>query len=378
MRRQFWMNPANRLCSEGYFRCSIHREALRPPKACLPNCAEPTIALGWPCLRAAQERGRGSSPWIASNTSSSGSGHFHAGFRFKKSAPVQFGAKSAIFAFIDRHCGEYGIEFLCQHYAVSTSGYYAWRHRAPSARAEANHTLLERIARIHRRSHGTYGSPRVVQALRKEGLAAGEHRVARLMRAAGLKGRLVTVTRRAPGVHRFFEATDNLRVGTAPPAAMNQQWVGEVPALKANGHPCFLAAVMDGYSRRIVGWALGSDRTVDLTARAMQRAIRTPAPAQPLIFHSDRGIEYAAYRYRAILTQHGIRPSMNRPRYCQDNAHMESFFHTMKIEWIRGRTFESFAELEAALKTYIRFYNHHRLHSGIDYHTPEEYERVEA
>jgi len=196
------------------------------------------------------------------------------------------------------------------------------------------------------------------------------------MRAAGLKGRVVMVTRRAPGVHRVFEATANLRVGTAPPAAMNQQWVGDVTYLKANGRPCFLATVMDGSSRRIVGWALGSDRTVDLTARAMQRAIRTRAPAHALIFHSDRGIEYGAYRARAILAQHGIRPSMNRPRCGQDNAHMESCFHTMKIEWIRGRTFATFAELEAALTAYIRFYNHRRLHSGIDYRTPEEYERV--
>jgi len=283
-----------------------------------------------------------------------------------------------MFAFIGRHRGEHGIEFLCRHYGVSKSGYYASRRRAPSARAEANHTLLQRIERIHRRSHGTYGSPRVVQALHKEGLAASEKRVARLMRAAGLKGRVVQVTRRAPGVHRFFEATDNLRVATAPPAAINQQWVGDVTYLKANGRPCFLAAVMDVYSRRIVGWAFGLDRTVNLTARAMRRAIRNRGPAQALIFHSDRGIEYGAYRYRAILTQHGIRPSMNRPRYCQDNAHMESFFHTMKTEWIRGRTFASFAELEAALKTYIRFYNYHRLHSGIDYHTPEEYEGLMA
>ena len=238
--------------------------------------------------------------------------------------------------------------------------------------------LLQRIERIHRRSHGTYGSPRVVQALHRQGIAASAKRVARLMRAAGLKGRVVRVTRRAPGVHRFFEATENLRVAVAPPAGINEQRVGDITALKANGRPCFLAAVMDVYSRRIVGWALGADRTVNLTARAMRRAIRTRAPGQALIFHSDRGIEYGAYRYRAILTQHGIRPSVNRPRYCQDNAHMESFFHSMKTEWIRGRIFGSFGELEAALTAYFRFYNHHRLHSGINYHTPEEYERLVA
>jgi transposase InsO family protein len=217
-----------------------------------------------------------------------------------------------------------------------------------------------------------------VRALRKEGIAASENRVARLMRAAGLQGRVVRVTRRAPGVHRFFEATDNLRVGTAPPTGINQQWVGDVTYLKAKGRPCFLAAVMDVSSRRIVGWAFGSDRTVNLTALAVQRAIRNRAPARALIFHSDRGIEYGAYRYRAILRRHGIRPSMNRPRCYQDNAHMESFFHTLKTEWIRGRSFATFAELEAALKAYIGFYNHHRLHSSIDYNTPEEYERLVA
>ena len=263
---------------------------------------------------------------------------------------------------------------MCRLYGVTRAGYYAWRHRAPSARAEANHALLTRIEQIHRRSHGTYGSPRVAQVLHQHGIAANEKRVARLMRAAGLQGRVVKVTRRAPGGHRFFEATANLRVATAPPTAPNQQWVGDVTYLTANGRPCFLAAVMDVYSRRLVGWAVGADRTVTLTSRAIQRAIRTRTPAR--IFHSDRGIEYGAYRYRALLTQHGVRPSANRPRCAQDNAHIESFFHTLKIEWIRGRTFTTFAELEAALKAYIRFYNHHRLHSGIDYHTPAEYERL--
>ncbi len=265
---------------------------------------------------------------------------------------------------------------MCRLYGVTRAGYYAWRHRAPSARAEANTTLLQRIEHIHRRSHGTYGSPRIHRVLQGGGARVGKNRVARLMRAAGLQGRVVRVTRRAPGVHRFYQATDNLRLAAAKPITVNQQWVGDVTYLKVNDTPCFLAAVMDVYSRRIVGWAVGADRTVNLTTRAIQRAIRTRVPAQALIFHSDRGIEYGAYRYRALLTQRGIRPSMNRPRCCQDNAHMESFFHTMKTEWIRGRTFTTFAGLEAALKAYIRFYNHHRLHSGIDYHTPEEYERV--
>ena len=122
--------------------------------------------------------------------------------------------------------------------------------------------------------------------------------------------------------------------------------------------------------------ALGADRSVALTTRAVQRAIRSRVGHENLLFHSDRGIEYGAYRYKAFLGEHGIRSSMNRPGHPGDNAHMESFFHSMKAEWIRGKTFKTFTELEVAVRQYIRFYNHHRLHSGIDYHTPAEYERL--
>lgn len=268
------------------------------------------------------------------------------------------------------------MEFLCRHYAVSRSGYYAWRHRLPSTRTQANHQLRKRIEHIYERSHGIYGSPRVWEALKRQGVACGENRVVRLMREAGLLGRVVRVTRRAPGVHRFYQATDNARLPQGAPRTVNQQWVGDVTYLKVNDKPCFMATVMDVYSRRVVGWALGRDRTVNLTARAMHRAIRGRQPAPALIFHSDRGIEYGAYRYRDLLARQGIRPSMNRPRCCQDNAHVESFFHTLKAEWFRGRTFATLAELEAALRGYIRFYNHHRLHSAIDYCTPAEYERL--
>ena len=266
--------------------------------------------------------------------------------------------------------------FLCRHHGVSTSGYYAWKHRAPCPRTRSNEALLRQIHRIHERSHGIYGSPRVWEALTQQGIRCGENRVARLMRRAFLQGRVVKVTRRAPGVQRFFEATPNLRKDQPVPNQPNQQWVGDVTYLKASGKQCFLATVMDVCSRRIVGYALGSDRTVNLTARAVQRAIRSRHTQGDLLFHSDRGIEYGAYRYKALLGTHGIRSSMNRPGHPGDNAHMESFFHSMKAEWIRGKIFNNFTELNTAVRNYIRFYNHHRLHSGIDYHTPVEYERL--
>ena len=266
--------------------------------------------------------------------------------------------------------------FLCRYYGVARSGYYAWRERSPSRRSRANAVLLHRIRRIHDRSHGIYGSPRVWEALQQQGIPCSENRVARLMRNAFLQGRVVKVTRRAPGVQRFFEATPNLRHDQPAPERPDQQWVGDVTYLKACGKRCFLATVMDVCSRRIVGYALGADRTVNLTARAVQRAIRARQTQRALLFHSDRGIEYGAYRYKALLGAHGIRSSMNRPGHPGDNAHMESFFHSLKAEWIRGKTFSNFSALETAIRDYIRFYNHQRLHSGIDYHTPAEYERL--
>jgi putative transposase len=244
-----------------------------------------------------------------------------------------------------------------------------------SDRMKANRALLKRIVTIHEKSHETYGSPRVFAALKKEGTACSEKRVARLMHAAGLKGRVVTVTRRAPGVQRFYERHENLRLGKPVPSTIDQQWVGDVTFLRVQGQQCFLAAIMDVYSRKILGWSLARDRTMQLTKRALTRALKDRTPSPGCIFHSDRGVEYGGAEYANNLKRHGFRISMNRSYHSQDNAHMESFFHSMKAEWIRGRSFENFEHLESALSTYMRFYNRYRLHSGIGYHTPMEYER---
>jgi transposase InsO family protein len=244
-----------------------------------------------------------------------------------------------------------------------------------SAQAQANRELLLQIVSIHNMSHETYGSPRVFAALHEKRVACSENRVARMMRKAGLKGRVVKVTRRAPGVHRFYERYNNLRLGKPQPGTVNEQWVGDVTYLRTSNQPCFLAVIMDVYSRRVLGWALGHDRTTELTRRALKQALKERTPPSGCIFHSDRGVEYGGAPYTDDLKHHGFRISMNRSYHSQDNAHMESFFHSMKAEWIRGKSFVSFEHLESSLGTYMRFYNCDRLHSGIDYHTPLEYER---
>jgi transposase InsO family protein len=245
-----------------------------------------------------------------------------------------------------------------------------------SNRVKISRALLKQIVTIHETSHETYGSPRVFETLKNQGVPCSENRVARLMRQAGLQGRVVKVTRRAPGVQQFFERHENLRIGNPVPPTINQQWVGDLTFLRVQGQPCFLSVVMDVCSRKIIGWALGRNRSTQLTTRAFVRAIKDRNPDPGCIFHSDRGSEYGCYDYANMLKRYGFRVSMNRAYHSQDNAHMESFFHSMKAEWIRGRSFESLEHLESALKTYMRFYNRYRLHSGIDYHTPIEYEKI--
>lgn len=247
--------------------------------------------------------------------------------------------------------------------------------RPESNRAIENKEILKRIEKIYEKSHKIYGSPRVWAALQKRGESCGLNRVARLMRLAGFQGRVVRVTRRVPGVQKFYERNDNLRLIKAAPVSINQQWVADLTYLKTQERHCYLATVMDVHSRKIVGWALGKDRTTTLTCRALLKAIRRRNPSPGLIFHSDRGVEYGGIKLRNILNKYGLRPSMSRAYHSQDNAHMESFFHSFKIEWVRGKFFPSMESLEKEIMHYIRFYNGYRLHSGIGYNSPNEYEK---
>ena len=267
--------------------------------------------------------------------------------------------------------------FLCQRYQVSRSGFYAWEARERSRRSRGDEQLKTHIERIHRDSHCTYGSPRIHEQLKREGVRCSNKRVARLMRELGLRARVSRLYRRSIGVHRFFEKTGNVRLAQPAPTRTNQIWVGDLTYLRLGKHWRYLATVMDLFSRRIIGWTIARNRTTAVTVRALKRAIALRDPKPGLLFHSDRGIEYSAYGYQALLRAHGIVPSMNRPRNCQDNAHMESFFHSLKAELVHRRRFASDAQLNSTLSGYIeRFYNTKRTHSSLGYHSPVEFERL--
>jgi transposase InsO family protein len=267
---------------------------------------------------------------------------------------------------------------MCALYGVTRAGFYAWRKRAPSERASEDEDLLERVRAIHRDSRGLYGSPRVTGQLRLDGHCIGRRRVARLMRQAGLQGRSARLYRNSKVKQRaFFASVPHLREGVEPTSS-NQVWVGDVTYLRVAGQWRYMAAVMDVHSRRIIGWSLGGRRDAALTKRALMRSSAKRGHTGGVIFHSDRGIEYASYAYRRQVERLGMLQSMNRAGKMNDNAHMESFFHSMKTEELHGKTFATDEQLRQALCSYISFYNNKRLHSSLKYLAPTTFEQREA
>ena len=289
-------------------------------------------------------------------------------------ATVSSGNKTERFGFINRFGSELGVRYLCDWLNVSPGGFYKWRDRGLSNRAKANIELLDKIRRIFVENRGAYGSPRVHAQLLRDGEQVSRGRVERLMRRAGLVGKAALVYRRRALVKPFYTSLPNLRLGRPKPKGVNEQWVGDVTYLKVSGEWRYLAVVMDLYSRRIIGWTLSQYRTSEVTREALRQALETRKVKPGLIFHTDRGVEYGAWLMQDELKKHGHLSSMNRAESVTDNAHMESFFRSMKTETTKGVEFRTESELRLALSSYIdEFYNVKRLHSGLGYKTPIEY-----
>ena len=199
------------------------------------------------------------------------------------------------------------------------------------------------------------------------------------MRESGLKGRVTRVTRRQPGLKRFQARGDNLLRKLEHPTSINQVWVADVTYLKVGKHWQYLATVMDLYSRRILGWSLSHTRTTELTKAAMGYALKKRNYPKGAILHTDRGVEYGGKEFQQLLKEYEFKHSLNRPGHCTDNAFMESFFHSLKAELIRGTSYKTANELRHSLSAYInKFYNTTRLHSALNYESPLQYEQRAA
>jgi putative transposase len=265
---------------------------------------------------------------------------------------------------------------LCRRFGVTSSGYYAWRGRWASDHQVKDVELRSLIRQFFDDSRGVYGSPRLHALLQHQGIRVSRKRVVRLMKQDQLKARAARVYRRVPGSKSFFcQVPNRLPEKTT---RQDQVWVADITFLRLPGRYHFLATVMDKHSRRIVGWSLSRQRTVPLTLTAFNRAMLNRRPPPGLIFHTDRGIEFAAYAFRDHLARLGVVQSMNRPKNMNDNAHMESFYHSLKSEELAGRRFETEEQLASAIRSYTQRYNTRRLHSSLGYRSPIDYERLAA
>ena len=269
----------------------------------------------------------------------------------------------------------YPVATMCRLLEVSTSGYYAWRDRGPSARALEDMALTKRIRGYHERSRGTYGMPRIHADLTEEGIHVGRKRVARLMRAAGLAG----VSRRK-GTRTTIRRTDARpapdlveRDFTAP--GPDRLWVADITYVSTWAGFLFLAVVLDAFSRRVVGWAMATHLKTQLVLDALDMALGQRKPHR-VIHHSDQGSQYTSVAFGKRCQQAGVRPSMGSVGDCYDNAMCESFFATLECELLDRFPFRNQVEARMAIFEYIEgWYNLNRRHSRLDYLSPMKYER---
>jgi transposase InsO family protein len=276
---------------------------------------------------------------------------------------------------IQEHDRRYPIRLMCRALAVSAAGYYAWRSRPESARSAHTRTLLSAIRVLHQESRETYGSPSIWDALVKQGHRIGEHRVARLMRQNGLRAKTVKKWRATTQSQHRFPVAANTLDRTFTVAVPNRVWAGDITYVWTTEGWLYLAVVLDLYSRRVIGWAMGHRLTVDLAERALTMALANRAPTAGLLHHSDRGSQYAATSYQRLLDKHGILSSMSRKGNCWDNACVESFFGTLKRELVYHRRYVTRDEATQDIFEYIEvFYNRKRRHSTLGYDSPAEYE----
>ena len=273
----------------------------------------------------------------------------------------------------------YPVSVLCQLLNVARSGFYAWGRRPTSARAQQNQWLVTHIRACYQASRGRYGSPRIHQDLRTQGLQVGRHRVARLMRFHGIR----SVSRRRVWRPRGVAAPDivaaNILRREFAATRPNEKWAGDITYVPTRQGWLYVAVLMDLYSRRIVGWAMDAQLTTTLTLTALEMALRHRRVSAGLLHHSDRGSQYGAALYQQRLVAFGIRCSMSRPGNCWDNAVVESFFATLKTELFHGHQYLTHEQARTEIFEYLEgFYNRARRHSTLGYLSPVEFERRTA
>lgn len=285
------------------------------------------------------------------------------------------------YSFIDAEKAKMAVRRLCKMLGVSRSGYYVWRSGAskpPSSRARANEELGKAVVAIHEKNRRSYGRPRIQRVLLKRGIRVGANRLRRIMVQKGIWGRRAK-RRRVYGADEQQAPSPNLLQRNFNAEQPNRVWCGDITQYRIGTTWLYVATVIDLFSRRVVGLAFGPDANTDLTVRAMLDALKRRQPAPGLIFHSDRGVQYKAVRFRRLLASRGVVQSMSRKGNCLDNAVAESLFATLEFELARHRAWSSSLDAELEIRNFVfAFYNASRMHSRLDYLSPEQFEQKHA
>ncbi|MCF2946327.1 IS3 family transposase [Paenibacillus tarimensis] len=273
-----------------------------------------------------------------------------------------------------KHRFEFRIAKMCQALKVSRSGYYAHITRPVSKRGQENRELLEAIKDIHEKSHKIYGSPQITKNLPPE-KKASRGRVARLMKANGIRSKVVKKYKATTNSNHNLPVAENLIAQDFRTSKANEKWLSDITYIPTAEGWLYLAGVMDLHGRKLIGWAMDSSMKTDLISAALKQAIGRTGAATGVIVHSDRGVQYASKEYQQLLKKHGFICSMSRKGNCHDNSPMESFWGKLKMEWLNEHNFKTRTEAKKAIFEYIElFYNRRRTHSSNGYVPPFAYD----
>jgi transposase InsO family protein len=265
---------------------------------------------------------------------------------------------------------------MCKILEVSRSSYYKRKNKERGKRARENKDLLEKIIEVFRSSKERYGSPRITAELKRGGISCNKKRIARLMNKHGIEAKIFRKYRNITNSDHQKEKSENILSREFNRQKRNEVWTGDITYIRTQEGWIYLAAVMDIYSRKVIGWQLDKNLNSDLVERALKNALMDRRVEKGIIFHSDQGIQYASQSFRKILRDNGFIQSMSRKGNCYDNAITETFFHTLKTELINRTKYKTSEEARRSIFEYIEiFYNRRRLHSAIGYHTPVEYDK---
>jgi putative transposase len=280
------------------------------------------------------------------------------------------------FAFIKEHRRTWPVVVICRVLKVSRSGFFAWLKRPISKRQRRREELIEKIRAVHQKNRQLYGSPRVHRSLLIDGQIVCRNTVAKLMRQAKIRAKIRRrfVPRTTDSTHQQPVA-DNALDRNFTAKAPDRKWVADITYVPTAQGWLYLAAVLDLFSRKIVGWSMADHMKTDLVSDALQMALGRRDPSQGLLHHSDRGVQYASDEYQKLLIGHGIQVSMSGKGDCWDNAVMESFWATLKMELVYQKEYTGHLEARQSIFEYIEvFYNRQRLHSSLGYVSPESFE----